>query len=136
MVSVDECFEILFKIFDGNRGKLVSIESNKNIPFSIDRVFYIFGTDTDNTVRGKHANKESEFVMVCLSGSCKVLVKDGVRSKEFLLDSPHKGIYLPKMIWKEMFDFSKNCVLLVLSNMLYDSNEYINDFDEYINCIK
>lgn len=115
-----------------SRGQMVVIEGQQHVPFEIKRIFYSYGTEQDS-VRGKHSNRKSEFVMVCVSGSCKVLVKDG-RGNEavYCLDNPNEGLYIPKLMWKEMYDFSKDCVLLVLSSEHYDSEEYIRDFNQLV----
>lgn len=114
------------------RGHLVVIEGNDDIPFDIKRVFYIYGSDR-NVVRGKHANRKSEFVLINVSGTSKVKVDNGLGDVElFSLDRPHLGIYLPAMVWKEMFDFSEDSVLLVFSNEHYDAAEYIRDYDDFI----
>jgi len=113
------------------RGKLVIVEGNQDIPFEIKRLFYIYGSDKD-VVRGKHANKESEFVLINVSGSSKVMVTDGDNKQIVELNKPRQGVYLPKMVWKEMYDFSPDSVLLVLASTHYDGNEYIRDYDEYL----
>lgn len=122
---------LTFKENGDDRGKLIVVEGLKDIPFQIARIFYIYGSDRD-VVRGCHANRRSEFVMINVCGSSKVMVTDG-REKEILhLDTPHSGVYLPKMIWKEMYDFSPNSVLLCLASEPYDPGEYIRDYDTYI----
>ena len=114
-----------------DRGHLVIIEGNIDVPFEIKRVFYIYGSDKD-VVRGKHANRKSEFVLINVSGKSKVKVDDGLGNVHtYDLDRPHMGIYLPTMVWKEMYDFSKDSVLLVLSNEHYDATEYIRDYEEF-----
>ena len=114
------------------RGHLVVVEGMKDIPFEIKRMFYIYGSDA-NVVRGCHANRKSEFVLINVAGQSKVRVDDG-RGNEavFSINRPHTGLYLPKMVWKDMYDFSKDSVLLVLSNEAYDPNEYIRDFDAFV----
>lgn len=113
------------------RGHLVIAEGGIDIPFDIKRVFYIYGSDRD-VVRGKHANKRTEFVLINVAGQSKVKVKDGKGGeKVFSLDRPHIGIYLPTMVWKDMYDFSEDSVLLVLASEHYDSEEYIRDYDEF-----
>ena len=114
-----------------DRGKLVIVEGNQDIPFEIKRLFYIYGSDKD-VVRGKHANRESEFVLINVSGSSKVMVTDGKEKQIVELTKPRQGVYLPKMVWKEMYDFSPDSVLLVLASTHYDGNEYIRDYDEYV----
>jgi len=114
------------------RGRLVIVEGNEDIPFEIKRIFYIYGSDSE-VVRGQHANKESEFVLINVAGTSKVKVKDG-RGNEaiYSLNRPHTGIYLPKMIWKDMYDFSEDSVLLCLASTHYDAAEYIRDYDEFV----
>ena len=122
---------INFKDFGDERGKLVVIEGGQDIPFKIARAFYIYNSDS-TVVRGKHANLNSEFVLVNVAGSSKVMITDGKRKDIVELNRPMKAVYIPKMIWKEMYDFSPDSILLVLSNTHYDDSEYIRDFDEYI----
>ncbi|NRT60051.1 dTDP-4-dehydrorhamnose 3,5-epimerase-like enzyme [Clostridium saccharoperbutylacetonicum] len=122
---------IEFKQNGDDRGKLVVVEGMKDIPFDIKRIFYIYGSDT-TVVRGQHANRRSEFVLINVCGSSKVRVRDGKKDEVFVLDKPHTGIYLPKMLWKDMYDFSEDSILLCLASEAYDSSEYIRDFDEYI----
>lgn len=124
-----------FKENGDERGKLVIVEGSKDVPFEIKRLFYIYGSDYD-VIRGRHANRKSEFVLINVSGSSKVKVYDGNKEEVFVLDKPNTGIYLPNMVWKDMYDFSEDSVLLVLSSEHYDSQEYIRDFDEYIKEVK
>ncbi len=111
-------------------GYLVAIENGKEIPFDIKRVFYIYGTKGD-VVRGQHSNRKSEFVLINLSGSSKVNVDYGDREEVYELNTPNIGLYVPKMLWKDMYEFSSDSVLLVLSNEPYDAQEYIRDKQEY-----
>lgn len=113
-----------------DRGHLVIIESMQEIPFDIKRVFYIYGSQKD-VVRGKHANLRSEFVLINIQGTSKIKVTDGKQEKIYNLEVPHSGVYVPKMLWKEMYDFSEDSILLVLSNEHYDKSEYISDFEAY-----
>ena len=118
------------------RGHLVIVEGGIDIPFDIARAFYIYGSDSD-VVRGQHANKKSEFVLINVAGSSKVKVKDGEGNEAiFCLNRPHTGIYLPTMVWKDMYDFSEDSVLLCLASTHYDSNEYIRDYDEFVKIIQ
>lgn len=125
------CRLLDFKDLGDERGKLVVIEGEHDIPFEIKRVFYIYGSDPD-VVRGKHANKQSEFVLVNVSGKSKIRVTDGVSEYIVELNKPMQGIYIPKMIWKDMYDFSPDSVLLVLTNTHYNKEEYIRDYNEYL----
>ncbi|TCL59360.1 WxcM-like protein [Kineothrix alysoides] len=117
------------------RGQLVIVEGGVDIPFDIKRIFYIYGSDSE-VVRGQHANKRTEFVLINVSGQSKVRVKDG-RGNEaiFALNRPHTGIYLPKMVWKDMYDFSEGSVLLCLASEHYDTEEYIRDYDKFVELI-
>ncbi len=115
-----------------DRGHLVVIEGMKDIPFDIKRAFYIYGSDSE-VVRGQHANRESEFVLINVAGTSKVKVKDGEGNEAiFCLNRPHTGIYLPTMVWKDMYDFSNDSVLLVLASTHYDATEYIRNYDEFV----
>ena len=117
------------------RGHLVIVEGMKDIPFEIKRIFYIYGSDKD-VVRGQHANKLSEFVLINVAGTIKVKVKDGKGNETvYALNRPHTGIYLPRMIWKEMYDFSEDSVLLCLASTHYDPDEYIRDYDEFLKIV-
>lgn len=112
--------------------KSFQVEGCRDIPFEIKRVFYIFGGN-GGIVRGKHANCKSEFVLFNVSGTSKVRIINGDgEAKEYSLDAPDKAVYLPKMVWKEMYGFSGDSVLMVLTNEYYDPGEYIRDFDEYV----
>lgn len=128
----DKCRVIQFKDYGDERGKLVVIEGEMQIPFCIKRVFYIYDSD-EAIVRGQHANRNSEFILVNVSGSSKVRVSNGAEEKIIFLDKPMMGLYIPAMIWKDMYAFSKDSVLLVLASTHYDENEYIRDYNEYIN---
>lgn len=117
------------------RGHLVIVEGNQDIPFDIKRIFYIYGSDPD-VVRGQHANRKSEFVLINVAGTSKVKVCDGKGNEAvYSLNRPHTGIYLPKMVWKDMYDFSEDSVLLCLASEHYDGAEYIRDYDEFVKCV-
>ncbi len=118
-----------------DRGHLVIVEGAQDIPFEIKRIFYIYGSDPD-VVRGQHANRESEFVLINVAGKSKVKVKDGKGNEAvYSLNRPHTGIYLPKMIWKDMYDFSEDSVLLCVASTHYDANEYIRNYDEFLKIV-
>lgn len=117
------------------RGHLVVVEGYQDIPFDIKRIFYIYGSDKD-VVRGQHANRKSEFVLINVAGTSKVKVKDGKGNETvYSLNRPHTGIYLPKLLWKDMYDFSDDSVLLVLSSEHYDPKEYIRNYDEFVRIV-
>lgn len=114
------------------RGNLVVIEGEgMDIPFDIKRVFYIYGSDSE-VVRGQHANRETEFLLVNVSGKSKVKVDNGVESEIIELNKPRMGLYLSTMLWKDMYDFSEDSVLLVLASKHYDAGEYIRSYEDYL----
>ncbi|MCD2492232.1 FdtA/QdtA family cupin domain-containing protein [Lacrimispora sp. NSJ-141] len=118
------------------RGHMVVVEGNQDIPFEIKRIFYIYGSDKD-VIRGQHANLRSEFVLVNVAGKSKVKIKDGKGNEAiFALNRPHTGIYIPKMVWKDMYDFSEDSVLLCLASEHYDADEYIRDYEEFVKAMK
>ena len=133
---MEEMYRLLrFKDLGDERGKLVVIEGNQDIPFEIKRVFYIYGSDS-TVVRGQHANINSEFVLINVSGKSKVKVTDGTREEIVELNRPMDGLYLPKMVWKEMYDFSPDSVLLVITNTHYDGKEYIRNYQDYLDLMR
>lgn len=122
-------YELLeFQELGDERGQLVVIENLKDIPFEIKRIFYIYGTKP-NIIRGQHANKISRFVLINLAGKCKIKVNDGENEEIIILDKPHCGVYLDRMVWKDMYDFSEDSILLVLSDSVYLKDEYIRDIN-------
>ena len=131
MLGTTEVKLLQFQENGDERGRLVVVEGGLDIPFEIKRVFYIYGSDSE-VVRGKHANRRSEFVLINVAGSSKVRVIDPSGNELVIsLTRPHTGIYLPAMVWKDMYDFSPDSVLLVLASEHYDPDEYIRDFDEF-----
>lgn len=134
MKTRDHYKVVEFSEMGDERGNLVVIEGNKDIPFEIKRVFYMYGTDS-TMVRGSHANRKSEFVLINVAGKSKIKVDDGFSKSIIELDKPRMGVYLPAMLWKDMYDFSEDSVLLVLASEHYDGSEYIRDYDEYIKIV-
>ncbi|TXE82726.1 WxcM-like domain-containing protein [Campylobacter coli] len=128
------CKLINLKYFDDKNSTLIAIEKQVNCPFEIKRIFYIFDVPK-NTIRGEHANLNSEFFFIVLLGECKIKIDNGKEQKNFILNNPKQGLYIDKMLWKQMYDFSKDCILLVLSNTLYDANEYIRDYNEFLKAV-
>lgn len=131
MVHVTEQCKVLnFADLGDERGKLVVVEGEQHIPFAIQRVFYIYGSDSE-VVRGQHANRESEFVLINVGGTSKVRVDNGHSEAVIELNKPMMGLYIPTMVWKDMYDFSEDSILLVLASTHYDGKEYIRDYEEY-----
>ncbi|WP_105636306.1 sugar 3,4-ketoisomerase [Cronobacter dublinensis] len=109
------------------RGSLIALEEQKNVPFSIKRVYYMFDTQ-EGVRRGFHAHKQLMQLAVAVRGSCKFLLDDGVSQEVISLDDPSQGLLIEKMVWHEMFDYSDDCVLMVLADDLYDESDYIRDY--------
>lgn len=125
-----------FKLLDlreisDTRGNLMVFEKNVNCPFEIRRTFFMYSTDKSAS-RGCHANRNSQFLLIAVHGSCKVSVQYQNESEIFALNSPSKGLFINTMVWKEIFDFSNDCILLALSNKTYDPTEYIRDKCKYL----
>ena len=114
-----------------SRGSLIAIESNKDIPFDIKRIYYIFDTKL-GVVRGHHAHKTLKQMLICVSGSCTIVLDDGEKRSEVVLSDPSTGLYIGANIWHEMKDFSEGAVLLVLAIDFYNENDYIRNYDEFI----
>ena len=129
------CPVLQFGDLGDERGKLVVIEGGQSIPFDIKRIFYIYESDA-TVVRGQHANRNSEFVLVNVAGQSKVRITDGTEEFVVELNKPMMGVYIPQMIWKDMYDFSSDSVLLVLASTHYDAQEYIRDYNDYIEIVK
>jgi RimJ/RimL family protein N-acetyltransferase len=115
-------------------GSLIALEENKNIPFQIKRVYYIFDTKK-NVRRGYHAHKNLEQVLIAVKGSCKIHLDNTYESNEVILDDPSKGLYIESLVWREMYDFSNDCVLLVLASDYYTKSDYIRDYGEFIQVV-
>ena len=126
----EQCKVLNFADLGDERGKLVVVEGAKDIPFKIERVFYIYGSDSE-VVRGQHANRESEFVLINVGGTSKVRIDNGHSEAVIELNKPMMGLYIPTMVWKDMYDFSEDSILLVLASTHYNGKEYIRDYEEY-----
>lgn len=121
---------IQFQSHGDERGSLVALEDHKNIPFTIKRVYYMFNTK-EKIRRGFHAHKKLQQLAVVLKGSCRFMLDDGNEKIDFLLDNPAQGLYIKSFVWREMYDFSDDCVLLVLADSFYDEDDYIRDYQEF-----
>ncbi|AFR02734.1 sugar 3,4-ketoisomerase [Pectobacterium brasiliense] len=113
------------------RGALVALEQDKNIPFEIKRVYYLFKTKA-GVRRGFHAHKALKQVAIAVRGSCRFLLDDGTEKVDLLLDNPAQGLLIDSCIWREMYDFSDDCVLMVLADQPYDESDYIRNYDEFL----
>lgn len=136
-MKLEEQYRLIeFAELGDERGNLVVIEGEgMDIPFEIKRVFYIYGSDSA-VVRGQHANRETEFLLVNVCGNSKVKVDNGRESAVIELNRPRMGLYLSSMLWKDMYDFSEDSVLLVLASRHYDEKEYIRDYGDYLQAME
>jgi dTDP-4-dehydrorhamnose 3,5-epimerase-like enzyme len=125
---------INFKPLGDDRGHLVAVESGNSIPFDIQRVYYIFGT-LEGVERGFHAHKVLNQVAVAISGSCDMVLDDGIDQATVHLGSPTEGVFVGPGMWHYMSNFSKDCVLLVFADAHYDESDYIRDYDEFTSWI-
>lgn len=125
---------ISLQVLGDKRGSLIALEQNKNIPFDIKRIYYIFDTKT-NVSRGFHAHYNLEQVAICIKGSVTFILDDGKKRKSVLLNSPSVGLHIRGLIWREMHDFSDDCVLMVVASEHYDEADYIRDYQYFLDCI-
>lgn len=125
----------VFQPHGDERGQLVSLEEIKDIPFKIRRIYYIYGT-AKGVTRGYHAHKKLEQILICINGSCKIKLDNGFEKKIIPLEKPYEGLYVSNDIWREMFDFSDDAVLLVLASELYDESDYIRDYNDFLKFVK
>lgn len=117
------------------RGSLVALEAHKTVPFDVKRVYYIFGTKA-GVSRGFHAHRALQQVAVCVTGNCRIVLDDGQRRESVWLNSPTKGLLIGCLVWREMHDFSPDCVLLVLASEHYDEIDYIRSYDDFKQALK
>lgn len=118
-----------------DRGSLVALEAHKTVPFDIKRVYFIFGTQA-GVSRGFHAHRALQQAAVCVTGKCRIVLDDGQRREDVWLDSPTKGLLIGDLVWREMHDFSPDCVLLVLASEHYDETDYIRSYDDFKQALK
>jgi len=122
---------VSFNILGDERGSLISLEENQNIPFVMKRVYYIFGTDSD-TPRGFHAHKELRQMAICVKGQCDITMDDGKSKATVTLDTPNTGLLIDVMQWHVMDKFSSDCVLMVVASDHYDEADYIRNYNDFI----
>lgn len=120
-----------FQQHGDSRGELVSLEEKNDIPFKIKRVFYMYKT-AEGVRRGFHAHRSLKQIMICVHGSCKVLLDNGKEKKIIYMETPYEGLYVPNNYWREMYDFSDDAVLMVLASEIYNEEDYIRDYDEFL----
>ena len=126
----------VFQPHGDERGQLIALEEFRDIPFRIKRVYYMYDT-LEGVVRGFHAHKSLEQILICIHGSCKIRLDNGRGEKKVIpLEKPYEGLYVSNDMWREMFDFSPDAVLMVLASELYDEADYIRDYDEFLKYIR
>ena len=125
---------INFQPLGDERGSLVALEGSKSVPFDIKRVYYIFGTK-EGVSRGFHAHRNLKQVVVCVTGSCRFVLDNGKSREEIILDSAATGLVIEDLTWREMHDFSQDCVLLVLASEHYDKADYIRDYQKFLKAV-
>ena len=124
-----------FQQHGDERGMLVALEGHNDIPFEIKRVYYMYDTK-EGVRRGFHAHKSLEQILICIHGSCKILMDNGTEKKVVSLEKPYEGLYISNSIWREMYDFSPDAVLLVLASDVYREEDYIRDYDEFLKSVQ
>jgi len=123
-----------FKVLGDHRGQLVALETNRQIPFDIKRVYYIFDTK-EGVERGFHAHINLKQIAITVKGSCTFVLDDGHKREEIKLNNPNQGLFIEGLIWREMKDFSFDCVLVVLASEHYDESDYIRDYDKFLEVV-
>ena len=124
-----------FKVLGDHRGQLVALEANRQIPFDVKRVFYIYGTQ-DGVPRGNHSHYKTKQFLVAVNGNCKVTLDNGKEKETFDLNKPNLGLFQDALIWGTMHDFSSDCVLMVLADEYYDASDYITDYNKFLKEVK
>lgn len=136
MRKIEEMYKIIeFDELGDERGNLVVAEGESDlVPFKINRIFYIYGSTSD-VVRGQHANRKTQFILINVSGTSKVRLDNGTEERIIELNKPKMGLFLDTMLWKDMYDFSEDSVLLCIASEHYDGSEYIRDYNEYLKIV-
>ena len=124
-----------FQPHGDDRGQLISLEEFNDIPFQIKRVYYMYDTG-EGVRRGYHAHKSLEQILICIHGSCKILMDNGEENKIVSLEEPYEGLYISNNIWREMFDFSPDAVLMVLASDFYNEEDYIRNYEDFLEFVK
>lgn len=126
-----QVIKYMFQPHGDYRGQLVSLEEGNDIPFSIKRVYYMYNT-CSGIVRGRHAFKSLQQIFVCIHGSCKIKLDNGRETKVVIMEHPYEGLFVPNHMWREMYDFSEDAVLMVFASELYDESNFIREYDEFL----
>ena len=130
MTTLDDVKKFTLKTLTEPDGKLIPIELDKDIPFEVKRMFYVYDVHDQND-RGKHSHHKTKQILIAVNGGVTVICDDGKKRRNYVLNEPNKALLIPEMIWDEQVYHSESSVLLVLSNTNYDVNDYIEDYDEF-----
>lgn len=130
MTTVDDIRLFSLRTVIEPDGKLVPIESDRDIPFVIKRMFYVFGVHNQND-RGKHSHYNTKQVLICINGEIDILCDDGNKKETYTLKKKNQALYLPEMIWDEIAFKSKDSILLSIASTYYNHSDYISDYDEF-----
>lgn len=130
-----QIIKYVFQQHGDERGQLVALEENKDIPFEIKRVYYMYDT-VEGVSRGHHAHKSLEQILICIHGSCKILLDNGTEKNIVPLERPYEGLYVSNAMWREMYDFSPDAVLMVLASDYYREEDYIRNYDEFLKYVE
>ena len=130
-----QIMKYVFQQHGDERGQLVALEGYKDIPFEIKRVYYMYDTG-EGVRRGFHAHKKLEQILICIHGSCKILLDNGKEKKVVSLEKQYEGLYVSNDMWREMYEFSPDAVLMVLASEYYDEADYIRDYDEFLKSVE
>jgi len=134
MTTIDDCRLLEFPRIEDPRGALTFIENSVQIPFDIKRVYYLYDVP-GGASRAGHSHKALQQVLVAMSGSFDVHVDDGVTRATYRLNRSYIGLYIPRMIWREVDNFSSNSVCLSLASELYDEADYYRSYDEFLTAV-
>jgi len=126
---------INFNVLGDERGSLIALEENHNVPFDVKRVFYIYGTQ-EGIPRGQHSHHKTKQLLIAINGGCKVTLDDGNKKETYTLNKPNVGLFQDALVWGTMHDFSNDCVLMVLADTYYDSNDYIRDYSLFLKTVE
>lgn len=129
--SVKDCKLITLEQIGDRRGHISVVENNTEIPFDLKRIYYLYDVPSGEE-RGGHGHKELQQLIVAVSGSFDILVKDGQEEKTFSLNRPHTGLYFPPGLWREINNFSSGAICLVLASQIYQENDYLRDYKEFL----
>lgn len=130
-----QILKYVFQQHGDERGQLVALEEKKDIPFEVKRVYYMYDTG-EGVRRGFHAHKSLQQILICIHGSCKILLDNGEEKKVVYLEKPYEGLYIANNMWREMYDFSSDAVLMVLASDYYNEDDYIRNYDEFKKFVK